>query len=83
VTGLQRSILFIALTRPWLILEILGLGWAMRRRGWYRIPPFLPLPHPEYLRWRMETAYGDPEASPPIAETLRYLRWSTRMRRGS
>jgi hypothetical protein len=82
LTGLQRTILLVALRRPWLVPAILGMGWAVRRRNWFRIPPFLPLPDPEYLRWRMETAYGDANATPPYKETLRYLRWSTRMRKG-
>ena len=83
LTGLHRTILILALRRPWLIPQLLGLAWAMRRRGWYRRPPFLPLPDPGYLRWRMDTAYGDPEASPPVDEFVRYLKWSSRMRRDS
>ena len=30
----------------------------LARPGWWRRPPFLPLPAPDYLRFRMETAYG-------------------------
>ena len=33
-----------------------------------------------YMRWRMETAYGDPNAVPPIDELERYLAWTGRMR---
>lgn len=69
------------LTRPTLIPAALGLAWAARRRGWYRRPPFLPLPPASYLRWRLDTAYGDPEAAPPPDDTDRYLRWARRMRR--
>jgi len=47
----------------------------MRMRGWGRIPPFLPVPPPEYLRWRMLTAYGDEDALPSVREVLRYARW--------
>ncbi|HZP29416.1 MAG TPA: hypothetical protein VFC99_10725 [Acidimicrobiia bacterium] len=28
--------------------------------GWWRRPPFLPLPDREYLRFRLETQYGSP-----------------------
>ena len=33
------------------------------------------------MRWRMETAYGDAEAVPPVDELERYVRWSSEMRR--
>jgi hypothetical protein len=71
----------IALRRPWIIPHVLGAAWAMRARGWYARPPFLPLPPRAYVEWRMETAYGDVQASPPADELVRYLVWSTRLRR--
>ena len=33
------------------------------------------------MRWRMDTAYGDPDAVPPADELERYLVWTSRMRR--
>jgi len=45
-------------------------------RGWWRRAPFLPLPAPDYLRFRLETAYGgagDQQPSPD--DLLTYLRW--------
>lgn len=43
---------------------------------WWRRPPFLPLPAPEYLRFRMETAYGGAGDQVPTPEDLvTYLRW--------
>jgi hypothetical protein len=44
--------------------------------GWWRRPPFLPLPAPAYLRFRLETAYGgtgDQEPSP--SDLVTYLHW--------
>jgi len=44
--------------------------------GWWRRPPFVPLPDPGYMRFRMVTAYGgsgDRTAEP--ADLLTYLRW--------
>lgn len=70
-----------ALGRPWLVPHLFGAAWAFRARGWYRRPPFLPLPPASYWRWRMEAAYGDPEATPPPEELGRFLRWGTEMRR--
>ena len=39
-------------------------------------PPFLPLPDRDYLRFRMETAYGGAgDQQPKPADLLTYLRW--------
>ena len=32
------------------------------------------------MRWRMETAYGDADAIPPLTEVERYIRWGATMR---
>jgi len=71
----------LALMKPWRIPALLGLAWSFRARGWYARPPFLPLPPREYMRWRMDTAYGDPDATPPADEFERYVVWAARMRR--
>ena len=47
-------------------------------RRWWRRPPFLPLPDAAYLRFRMETAYGDESHRPPPDDLLTYLRWCRR-----
>jgi len=70
----------IALRRPTIIPHVLGAAWAMRARGWMTRPPFLPLPPRAYVDWRMETAYGDARAQPPVEELVRYLAWSARLR---
>lgn len=76
-----RPFLLLALRRPGLWPAMLSAAWAFRSRGWYRRPPFLPLPSREYMRWRLETAYGDPEAVPPRDEIARFVTWSAEMRR--
>jgi len=44
--------------------------------GWWRRPPFLPLPAPDYLRFRMQTAYGgDGDRAPAPDDLVTYLRW--------
>lgn len=78
--GLQRAMIGLALRRPARIPDLLALAWACRPEGWYRRFPFLPIPPRAYLRWRMETAYGDPDAHPPEREAARYLQWTGRMR---
>ena len=42
--------------------------------GWWRRPPFLPLPDPEYLRFRLETQYGS-DHEPEPADVVTYLHW--------
>ncbi len=79
--GIYRSLVVLAFRRPAVIPALLATGWAFRRRGWHRRPPFLPLPSASFLRWRLDTAYGDPSARPPMDEAERFLRWASRMRR--
>jgi hypothetical protein len=69
-----------AIRRPRLIPYLVRAGWAFRALDWYRRPPFLPIPPRSYLRWRFETAYGDPDARPTIDEVEDYLRWTARIR---
>ena len=70
----------LAVRRPALVPALLAAAWRFRRRGWYRVPPFLPLPPADYLDWRMHTAYGEEAVAPDARELARYLRWSRRMR---
>lgn len=78
--GIYGRFLGLAARRPTLVPHLLGAAWAFRARGWWRRPPFLPIPPRAYLRWRMETAYGDPGAIPSDDELDRYLRWASWMR---
>ena len=48
---------------------------TLARPGWWRRRPFLPLPDREYLRFRMLTAYGDPDHRPEPADVVAYLHW--------
>jgi hypothetical protein len=57
------------------------LWWVAARQAvriarpeWWRRAPFLPLPEPEYLRFRLETAYGEAVAPRP-ADLVAYLEW--------
>ncbi len=64
-----------AAVNPRVARDLVALAWSMRRRRWDREPPFLPLPPPEYVRWRMLTAYGDEDAIPPVGDVIRLARW--------
>jgi hypothetical protein len=75
--NLRWALRAVAAVLPHPSLWRIGLRQARRLAvpGWWRRPPFLPLPSPDYLRFRMETAYGAGD-HPPEPEDLRtYLRW--------
>ena len=56
-------------------------AWRLATPGWWRRWPPLPLPGPEYLAFRLQTAYGDPEATPSPGDVVAYLDWCRRFRR--
>jgi hypothetical protein len=55
--------------------------FRLARPGWWRRPPFLPLPDAAYLRFRLQTAYGDPDREPAPDDVVAYLRWCGGFRR--
>jgi hypothetical protein len=46
----------------------------LARPGWWRRPPFLPLPDPDYVRFRLQTAYGS-TGTPAGDDLVAYLSW--------
>jgi hypothetical protein len=48
---------------------------VLARPRWWRRRPYLPVPDPEYLRFRMLTAYGDPGHPPEADDLVAYLHW--------
>ena len=46
--------------------------------GWWRRWPPVPMPDAAYLRFRLQTAYGDSEREPEPADVVSYLRWCRR-----
>lgn len=77
------------MTRLWWLVRVVAavairptLWWTATRQvgrlarpGWWRRPPFLPIPPADYLRFRFQTAYGDPTRLPPVGDVLTYLHW--------
>jgi hypothetical protein len=57
--------------------------FRLARRGWWRRPPFIPVPDGDYLRFRLETQYGDPDHPIEPVDIVAYLRWcrTTNVRR--
>jgi hypothetical protein len=70
------------LVNPIVGIDLLTLAWAFRRRGWWKRPPFLPVPDAEYLAWRMHTAYGEERSLPPVEDVIRFAHWRRRMLSG-
>ncbi len=52
----------------------LGQAGRLARPGWWRRPPFLPVPDAEYVRFRLDTQYGCGSAPDPD-DLVTYLRW--------
>ena len=73
--GLTLRLTLRALRDPTLAVDLLRVAWRFRTRGWYRRFPFLPVPSKKYVQWRMHTAYGAYDATPPIEDVIRYARW--------
>jgi hypothetical protein len=67
------------LRRPALWPTALRQAFRLARPGWWRRPPFLPLPDPDYVRFRMQTAYGSSGAPDP-EDLVAYLNWCREFR---
>jgi hypothetical protein len=64
------------LRRPDLWVTAVRVSLRLAPRGWWRRPPYLPLPSPAYLRFRLVTAYGGDGGHPPDpADLVAYLEW--------
>ena len=72
--GLAAVILAVAV-RPGLWLTAVRQVFVLARPGWWHRLPFLPLPDPEYLAFRLQTAYGDSSAPLQPHDVVTYLHW--------
>ena len=48
--------------------------------GWWRRPPFLPVPDRDWVAFRMTTAYGEPHAPVVVDDLVAWLAWSDTVR---
>ncbi|MDP9006270.1 MAG: hypothetical protein M3N15_05065 [Actinomycetota bacterium] len=67
--------------RPWLWTTAAAQLVRLAPSRWWRRWPPLPRPDPAYLRFRLQTAYGDPEHDPAPDDVVAYLEWCRRSRR--
>jgi hypothetical protein len=57
-------------------------GVRLVPRRWWARPPFVPWPSRAYLRFRMETQYGDARHRPDGDDLVTYLQWCRDWNRG-
>lgn len=66
--------------RPSLWGAALRQARTLAPTGWWRRPPFLPVPDRAWMRFRLVTAYGDPDGPIDTDDLLTWLRWSDTVR---
>ena len=80
MTNAARVLMAVGI-RPRLWSTAVRQIFVLAPSGWWRRPPFLPLPDPGYLAFRMETMYGDGAAPPAGSDVVDYLEWCRNHRR--
>ena len=60
--------------RPGLWPTAVAQAVRLARPGWWKRPPFLPAPDPDYVRFRLQTAYGS-RGTPAVGDLVAYLKW--------
>ena len=79
--GVATGVLVALLRRPDLWPTAVGQLFRLAAPGWWRRRPFLPLPDPDYLAFRLQTMYGDPAHRPEPGDVVVYLDWCRKYRR--
>ena len=64
--------------RPALWGVALRQAHRLAGRGWWRRPPFLPVPARAYAAFRATTQYGDPTTAPSVDDVIVWLQWARR-----
>lgn len=62
--------------RPRLWLPAATQARRLARRRWWAKAPFLPVPDAAWMRFRLETQYGDPSHPPVPADVVTWLEWT-------
>ena len=63
------------LRRPWLWTTAVRQVRVLAAPGWWRRRPWLPVPDPAYMGFRLLTQYGDSNHAPEPDDVVTYLRW--------
>ena len=69
-------------------IEGVRFYFCIIRRGWWKQPPFLPLPPRLYIKFRLDTAYGQedngwtrPKFLKLTTDVMAFLLWRRKFRR--
>lgn len=76
VPGLWRYVV----AHPSSLGPLVGAAWRVRRRGWWRRAPFLPVPDERYWEFRVNTAAG--RGTLNTREVVAAARWTVAQRVG-
>lgn len=83
-----RHLLGAAVAVAGVLLGRPDLWWTALRQwrrlavpAWWRRAPFLPLPDPDYLAFRLQTQYGEAGRVPEPGDLVAYLEWCRRFQR--
>jgi len=68
--------------RPRLWAPAVRQARRLAPRRWWRRAPFLPVPDRDWLRFRAETQYGDPDRAPDADDVVTWLEWARRFPAG-
>lgn len=75
-TGLSLAMVTAVLAHPGLWVTAVRQLVVLAPERWWTRFPFLPVPDPAYMRFRMVTAYGgDGRRASEPEDLLTYLRW--------
>jgi hypothetical protein len=72
---LTVSAVVAVVVRPRLWATAVRQLFRLARPSWWRRRPFLPVPDSAYIRFRLETQYGDPRHRAESGDVVTYLRW--------
>lgn len=61
--------------RPGLWPAAARQAWRLVPRRWWSRPPFLPVPDRGWLRFRLETQYGDGRGPVDPRDVVAFLEW--------
>jgi hypothetical protein len=70
--GLGRYLL----RHPAIAVTVARAGWRLRRDGWMRHAPFLPLPDSNYWHFRLVTVNGSSGVMPSPAAMVDAAKWA-------
>ena len=73
--ALGAGVVAAVVRRPDLWWAALATAGRLAAPGWWRRPPYLPLPDADLWSFRMVTAYGTTDARPEPADVVAYLEW--------